>query len=573
VSFWHLFVRILFQRPLSALEALFWYLTRRRVRANNRLRAAAADLPIAYELWISTVEKPRDAKALETAKDAKHAHALWFTAIIYGGDTRATELTVQSLTQQIYDKWGAIVLAPRPADVAYCSSRVRYQASLRQAIAKSTSDYIVMVEAGALLPPLALLRYAEAVQQNCRATVLYGDQDEMTADGDRQNPWFKPAWNREMFLAQDYLSGAAAIDRAAAREATRAIAGELDFANLLLRITASPGASIVHIPHVLSHLPPHGREIGSSARLHGVAAIVEAEGGKAVPGPFGTTKVEWPLPQELPLVSILVPTRDKVDLLRACITGVLERTDYPNLELIIVDNRSTDPRTISFLSKFERHPQVRVLAYPHEYNFSALNNFAAQQARGSLLCLLNNDTEVLEPQWLTEMVRYSVRPEIGAVGAKLLYPDGTVQHAGVAIGIGGAAGHSHRHLSGSEPGYFRQAHVAQYVSAVTAACLLVDKRKYQEVGGLDERDLQVAFNDVDFCLKLQARGYRNVYVPHAVLLHHESKSRGSDAAPRNIARYTRELHALQQRWQTESYNDPTHSPNLDRSSERFIVGL
>jgi len=243
------------------------------------------------------------------------------------------------------------------------------------------------------------------------------------------------------------------------------------------------------------------------------------------------------------------------------------------MELIIIDNRSSDPRTLSFLAELQRHPLARVIAYPDHYNFSALNNLAAQQARGPLLCLLNNDTEVLDPQWLKEMVRYSVRPEIGAVGAKLLYADGTIQHAGVAIGIGGAAGHSHRNLPNSEPGYFRQAHVAQYVSAVTAACLVVEKRKYHEVGGLDETNLQVAFNDVDFCLKLQARGYRNIYVPHAVLLHHESKSRGSDAAPQNIARYTKELQTLQQRWNTEGYSDPVHNPNLDRSSERFIVGL
>ena len=170
-------------------------------------------------------------------------------------------------------------------------------------------------------------------------------------------------------------------------------------------------------------------------------------------------------------------------------------------------------------------------------------------------------------------MRYALRDEIGAVGAKLLYEDGTIQHAGVVVGIGDAAGHAHRDLPGNDPGYFRQPHVAQFVSAVTAACLVVKKEKFDQVGGLDEAELAVAFNDVDFCLKLEKAGWRNVYVPHAVLLHHESRSRGRDAAPANIDRYRRELNVLQERWQTKTYADPLHNPNLDRYSETFVIGL
>jgi GT2 family glycosyltransferase len=236
-----------------------------------------------------------------------------------------------------------------------------------------------------------------------------------------------------------------------------------------------------------------------------------------------------------------------------------------------VDNASVEAATIEYLRELESHPSIRVLSYPNPYNFSKINNFAALHARGSYLCLLNNDTEVLEHAWLTEMMRYAIRPEIGAVGAKLLYQDGSIQHAGVVIGIGGAAGHAHRFLPGSQPGYFKQPHVAQFVSAVTAACLLVQKSKFEQVGGLDEEHLAVAFNDVDFCLKLQACGYRNVYVPDALLVHYESKSRGSDASPANIDRYLYELHTLQERWDTKNYKDPLHNPNLDRCSETFII--
>jgi GT2 family glycosyltransferase len=219
------------------------------------------------------------------------------------------------------------------------------------------------------------------------------------------------------------------------------------------------------------------------------------------------------------------------------------------------------------------HPKVRLLPYPGTYNFSAINNAAARNARGSYLCLLNNDTEVVSGEWLTELMRYAVRPDIGAAGAKLLYEDGTIQHAGVVVGIGEAAGHAHRFLPAHEPGYFRQPHVAQYVSAVTAACLVVEKAKFEAVGGLDEAELAVAFNDVDFCLKLEKAGWRNVYVPHAVLVHHESKSRGKDISAANIDRYRRELNVLQQRWGTKTYDDPLHNPNLDRYSETFVISL
>ncbi|MFL5240428.1 MAG: glycosyl transferase, partial [Rhizomicrobium sp.] len=217
--------------------------------------------------------------------------------------------------------------------------------------------------------------------------------------------------------------------------------------------------------------------------------------------------------------------------------------------------------------------RIRVLAYPGPYNFSAINNAAALAARGAYLCLLNNDTEVVNAEWLTELMRYAVRDEVGAAGAKLLYEDGTIQHAGVVVGIGGAAGHAHRFLPATEPGYFRQPHVAQYVSAVTAACLVVEKKKFEAVGGLDEVALAVAFNDVDFCLKLEKAGWRNVYVPHAVLLHHESKSRGDDISPLNIDRYRRELRTLQERWGTTTYDDPLHNPNLDRYSETYVLNL
>jgi GT2 family glycosyltransferase len=304
-----------------------------------------------------------------------------------------------------------------------------------------------------------------------------------------------------------------------------------------------------------------------------VSKFVSRRGGSATVGPFDTVKVSWPLQPELPLVSIIVPTKDKVRLLKACVDTLLGRTSYAPFELLIVDNASEEDATRRYLSAIAKDQRVRVLSYPHAYNYSAINNFAARQAKGSYLCLLNNDTEVIEPEWLTEMMRYAVRPDIGAVGAKLLYGDRSIQHAGVIVGIGGAAGHAHRNLPVSKPGYFCRAHVAQFVTAVTGACLLVDKRKFLAVGGLDEEGLAIAYNDVDLCLKLERAGWRNAYVPHAVLIHHESKTRPKDHSRTQIGRYSRELEIFRTRWNVESYQDPFFNPNLDRTSETFLIRL
>jgi len=283
--------------------------------------------------------------------------------------------------------------------------------------------------------------------------------------------------------------------------------------------------------------------------------------------------VSWPLPAELPLVSVIVPTRDRLELLRPCIDSLLSTTSYSPFEVLIVDNGSNEQATLDYLESVAQHRAVRVLRYDLPYNFSAINNFAAGQARGGYLCLLNNDTQIVEEQWLTEMMRFAVRDDVGAVGAKLLYANGAIQHAGVVVGMGDAAGHAHRFTPADQPGYFRLPHVAHYVTAVTAACMVVAKEKFDAVGCLDEEHFAVAYNDVDFCLKLERAGYRNVYVPHAVLLHHESMSRGDDKAKQHIDRYSRELAELQQRWGTKTFQDPLLNPNLDRYSETFIVAL
>jgi GT2 family glycosyltransferase len=563
VNFWNIFIRLLPWRPIEALAALYWHVTRRRVRARNRLLRAADGLPITYRLWIGTVER-----ANQVAASAPEIIASWNwrprLSVVLHETNSATEEQLERSTRSIARQFYPAV-----------SFAATDEQLLKSRIAATDGEFVILLRAGDALADSALFRFAEALQSHRDARILYGDQDERDSTGRRRKPWFKPRWNEEMFLAQDYLSSAVAIKIELARTAaTSSIRTERSAEALVLAAVSSAAEAIVHVPHVLCHVDGTRAEAARAAdRIAVLQSTLSNRGASYSPGPFETVKIEWPLPERLPRVSILIPTKDKLDLLRPCVESVLAKTDYREIELLIVDNGSSESATANYLDSIAAYPRVRVLSYPGPYNFSAINNFAAREAHGAYLCLLNNDTEVIEPAWLSEMMRYAVRAEIGAVGAKLLYEDGSIQHAGVVVGIGEAAGHAHRFLPADDPGYFRQAHVAQFASAVTAACLVVAKDKFDAVRGLDEQDLPIAFNDVDFCLKLQAAGWRNAYVPHAVLLHHESKSRGSDTSAMQIERYRRELAVLQKRWGTKNYQDPLHNPNLDRYSETFVLRL
>lgn len=563
MTFWENFIRLLRWRPGQALAALYWQMTRRKVRARNRLREGVQTLPFAYDLWISTVERNS-----ELADNVQNLMENWawrptFSIILHGGadsTQKQFDRSMTSVERQIYP-FGTLV--DHSAD------------TIDDGIASADADFIVPLRVGDALSDVALFRFAERLQKDRSAALLYGDQDELDGRGQRSRPWFKPRWNEEMFLAHDFLCAAVAIKTAHARQVTKAdgeTAG-MGLSALLLGSMAKADEPIVHIPHILCHVDGSGAQLAQEKRLGAVARHVEPQGAKCAMGPFGTVKVSWPLPADLPLVSVIVPTRDKVELLAACLDSLFQRTTYRSFEVIVVDNGSVEPDALDYLARIGALPGVRVIRHDEAYNFSAINNLAVREAKGSFLCLLNNDTEVVEPDWLSELMRYAVRPDVGAVGAKLLYDDGSIQHAGVVIGLGGAAGHAHRFALADDPGYFRQPHVAQFVSAVTAACLVVDRTKFDAVGGFDEQELAIAFNDVDLCLKLQAAGWRNVYVPHAVLLHHESKSRGSDLSAKHVERYMRELRVLQERWDTKTYQDPLHHPNLDPSIETYMLRL
>jgi GT2 family glycosyltransferase len=390
----------------------------------------------------------------------------------------------------------------------------------------------------------ALQAYAATVARADDASVIYADDDLVDRNGNRVDPHFKPDWNPELFEQHDFVTGSSVI---------RVDRGDLatvpanDWARALVRLAMRRGREPVHLPMVLHHRRRRPQPIipGMPAELW--------------------DKRDWPL------VSVIVPTRNGANLLRKCMEG-LRRTRYPNMEVIIVDNESDEPDAIALLAEL-RTGGAEVIRVAGPFNFSRLNNVAVRAARGDVLCFLNNDIEMTDEEWLALLVCHAVRSEIGAVGARLLYPDGTVQHAGVFTGIGGGAAHAHRFVGKDEGGYFDRARLPQRVSAVTAACLAVSREKFLAVGGFDEDCFPVAFNDVDLCLKLNGRGWQSFYEPRSTLIHHESKSRGSDRLKGNRERFAGELAMLKRKWHTDEKRDPYHHPQLSSFSEQFLISI
>jgi len=568
-------------RPLQALEALYWHVTRRRVRARNRLWHNWHMAPDAYRRWTRMVERNPEVARRLAAESATWPTCPLISVLVdaSGSDSVGLASQIASVLAQPYPNLEVLVCgegAALPDDPRLRRITAAPGATaLEAALVAAGGSLLLPLAPGAVLPETALLRWAEALRGNPQAAVFYADEDLVDGAGARSRPWLKPEWHRELLLSQDYLSGCCAIRVDAAR-ALLPLAGDRraePLYGLLLELTAEAAAPVCHVPHILCHRPEWRGQERQAERLTVLSAHLEGSGAEVTAGPFGTHRVRWPLPDPAPLVSIIVPTRDKADLLRACLASVIEKTTWPAYEIIVVDNNSEEPETFACFAEFARHPAVRVLTDPRPYNFSAINNRAVAEARGDYVCLLNNDTEVIAPGWLDELMRQAVRPHVGAVGAKLLYPDGSIQHAGVVIGMGNAAGHAHRTLGEGEIGYFAQAHVAREATAVTAACLVVARDKFDAVGGLDEDGLAIAYNDVDLCLKLQAAGWTNIYVPTAVLYHHESVSRGDDFAPEHNLRYMAELKVLQERWDTRKVVDPLHHPRLDRAGDQYVLAF
>lgn len=510
--------------PRAYLTATKWWIKRKRVRARGQFALLLGRSPRAYTLWALRQERAAPPHSPTVADQPIIA----LVDVRADHDGKGVTATLESLMSE-----GLSALLVHSSDMATLSD-------VADRIDWDSRPWLLPIVAGDRIGSGAVAAYRAAMKDSARR-LIYADDDLLTGRR-RRKPYFKPDWNAELFVHCDYISGACIVR--ATRSDLEAVIGSTDWAEQLT-VRLVEGGEPLHLREMVHH------------RRHRPSINMPA--------------ASLDITHELPPVSVIVPTRNRVDLLRACLDGVLA-SSYPDVEIIIVDNDSDDPETLNYLAQLDPS-KCKVLRHAGAFNYSALNNRAVEQAQGRLLCLLNNDVEVREPDWLAIMATQALRPEVGAVGARLLYPDGRIQHAGVVIGVGNAAGHAHRFLHPEEEGYFYRHGLPQFTMAVTAACLVVERDKFLAVGGLNERDFAVAFNDVDLCLRLKQRGWQSLYEPRATLIHHESVSRGLDQDPVGAARFAGELAALKRIWKTDEICDPYHHPYLSRASEQFAVAV
>jgi GT2 family glycosyltransferase len=519
----------------------------------------------------------------------------------YNSPLKFLDQAIWSVRNQLYPHWELCIADDASTDpgvrqllerhcaeeprikVVYRAKNGHIAASTNSALKLAQGEFVALFDHDDMLTEDALYWVTEAINRHPDVGLVYSDEDKVDGGNRRFDPNFKPDLNYELLLAQNYISHLG-VYRTALVQRLGGFRAGYDGAqdhDLVLRVIGQLApAQVVHVPRVLYHwraisgstaLAAGEKNYAAEAARKAVAEHLARCGvvAEVLPAPEAPTmiRVRYAQPQPQPLVSIVIPTRDRADLLGMCLDTLVERSTYANYEVIIVDNGSVEEATRQLFARLPKD-RFRIVRDEQPFNFSALNNLAARQANGSLICLMNNDIEILTPDWLEEMVSFAVRPEIGCVGARLWYPDGRLQHAGCVLGVGGIAAHAHKMLPRGYAGYFARAIMHQSFSVVTAACLLVRRDVFEQVGGLDER-LAIAFNDVDFCLRVRAAGYRNVWTPYAEMVHHESASRGEDDTRAKLTRFASEIAFVQQRWGAQLQTDPAYNPNLSGVYDDF----
>jgi GT2 family glycosyltransferase/glycosyltransferase involved in cell wall biosynthesis len=514
---------------------------------------------------------------------------------VFGSPEPWLRRCIESVRDQLYPHWELCLAddaSPQPhvakilQEYAARDPRIRVvrrdsnggiAAATQTALEMARGAFTALLDHDDELAEHALYMLAEALAAQPDLDMIFSDEDKIDARGTRFDPWFKSDWNHDLMLAQNVVVHLAAYRRSALLAAggfRAGFEGSQDYDVALRMAERTPPERIRHLPFILYHwraiegsvaLAPDQktyaydsavRAIGEHLRRAGTSATVTRE------PHAGYYRVHWPLPAPPPRATLIVPTKDRADLLRTAVESIFARTDYGNFDLLVIDNGSTEPDATAYLADLARRENVRVLRDDAPYSFAALNNRAVRQTDAPVIVFVNNDIEVISPGWLGELVAQALRPGVGAVGAKLYYPDRTIQHAGIVVGIGGLAGHPHLGLPRGEPGYFGRAAVAQQFSAVTAACMAMRREVFEQVGGFDEANFAVAFNDVDLCLRLRRSGYAVLWTPHAELLHHESASLGSAQGPERREQFDRECRALRTLWAGTLLHDPFYNPNL-----------
>lgn len=578
--------------------------TARSVRAH----VAASPERDAYRDWVARHDtlSTADRQAIRRHGELMTRGPL-LSVVVPVYDTGDAELraALDSVLAQLYTDWELCVVddaSPSPSvwatlcEYASGDSRVRVArrdqnggivSATNDAIAMANGDFVVLLDHDDVLPEHALYMVAVELERHPDADLIYSDEDKLDSRGRRYGPYFKPDFNLELLLGQNMVSHLGVYRTALLRELgglRPGFDGSQDHDLALRVVSATSPERIRHIPRVLYHWRQYSGsgtfssanpDRAASASRRAVADFLERAGEHAevVPSPSFPTwnRVQWSLPNPAPSVAVVIPTRDGAERLRNCLTGLLDRTDYPDVHVVVMDNGSVQPETRNYLALVQDDRRVRVLRDDSPFNYSALNNHAVDAVDTDLVLLLNDDVVVIDPGWLREMVSLVSRPGVGAVGAKLVFEDGLVQHGGVVLGLLGIANHAHKFVHRDAPGSSGRNGLLQEMTAVTGACLLTRRDLYLGVGGLDADELPVAYNDVDYCLRIRQAGWRVLWSPHAELLHLESASRGADTTPEQARRLSEETAVFRRRWAHELQGDPMYNPNLSDQATDFSL--
>ena len=551
-----------------------------------------------YEAYIPTEEE------LEAQRKKKWSYAPKISIAVPAYKTPELFLRqlIQSLQDQTYNNWELCIAnaSPQDASMEYvlksCSamdSRIVWKKlkenrgiseNTNEAFAMATGDYVGLLDHDDLLAPNALYEIAAALEKEPETEVLYTDEDKVRGEQlEHFQPHLKPDFNEDLLRSNNYICHFFVVKRTLLQKVggmRKEFDGAQDY-DFIFRCTETAG-KICHIPEILYHWRTHEASTADNpqSKLYafeaGKRAIEENLKRRGLQGEVSHTKdygfyrVKYAVQGE-PLVSIIIPNKDAKTDLEKCIRSVKEKSSYKNYEILIVENNSETEEIFTYYKELSKDPAIRLLKWKKEFNYSAINNFAAKKARGEYLLFLNNDTEVITEDWIQELLGICQRQGTGAVGARLYYGDHTIQHAGTVIGIGGIAGHMFVNLPGERTGYMHKAALIQDLSAVTAACMLVKREAFEEVGGFEEQ-LSVAFNDVDLCLRLREKGYLVVYDPYAELYHYESKSRGAEDSKEKVRRFQSEIEFMRCRWEKLlKAGDPYYNKNLSLTKWNYSL--
>lgn len=575
------------------------FIARAKTKLKNRYYSRQS-----YNYWIRNNEHSKEELSRQRLRSFTHSPKISIIVPTLNTALRYFTEMVESVKAQTYENWELCIAdggskdkeliqllhvcseEDRRITVTFLNENKGIVGNSNAAISLASGDYVTFLDHDDTLAPFALFELVKAINENPGADLLYSDEDILSDDGDRRmEPQFKPDWSPDLLRSFNYICHLAALSKQLLETIgpfREGYEGSQDH-DLFLR-ASEKSKKIVHIPHILYHWRSHA----SSAAMNMSAKTYAFEAGKRAvadhldrlgidgtveDGLFlGSYKINFAV-HGAPLISIIIPNHNNVVDLRKCVQSVLVKSTYVNYEIIIVENNSSEPEVFQYYKQLGMHERIKVIVWDQPFNYSAVNNFATRHSAGSMLVFLNNDTEIINPDWLQQMAGHAQRKDIGAVGAKLYYPDDTIQHGGIILGLGGITGHAHRYFPRDSHGYMGRLKVVQNISAVTGACFMTRKAVFEEVGGFDE-EYPLAFGDIDYCLKVREREYLIVWTPYAELYHNESKTRGYEDTPEKKKRFRKEFELYRHKWGASTSGcDPYYNVNLTHEKEDFSIRI